>query len=161
MVTAKSHRALVKMGRLFEERKVEKRYRAIVVGELVGEGEVLSPVEGRNAHTRYRAVSHNRALKTQWQTTVDLWPLTGRTHQLRRHMAELGHPILGDSLYGGDAPVLKGKGLFLRAIELQFPHPIHATPMVFSLEEPSKFENQRLREARRWRQFREDKTASP
>ena len=71
VVVAKSHRALVKMGRLFE-RKVEKRYRAIVVGELVGDGEVLSPVEGRNAHTRCRAISHNRALKTRWQTTVDL-----------------------------------------------------------------------------------------
>jgi len=154
VVVAKSHRALVKMGHLLEGRRVEKRYRALLVGRLEGTGEVRSPIEGREAHTRYQALSHNRALKTEWQTTVDLWPLTGRTHQLRRHMAELGHPILGDSLYGTDAPLLKGKGLFLRAISLRFPHPVFGEVMDFALPDPSKFENQRVREARRWHQFR-------
>ena len=49
---------------------------------------------------------------------------TGRTHQLRIHMSELGHPILGDQLYGKEGFILRGRGLFLCAVELNFPHPI-------------------------------------
>ena len=155
VVVAKSHRALVGMGHLFEHREVRKRYRAVVVGRLESSGEQTTPIEGRNAHTRYEIAAHNRALKSDWQTTVNLWPITGRTHQLRIHMAQLGHPILGDGLYGHqNGPVLKGKGLFLRALSLEFKHPITQAPLAIEMEEPEKFENQRQREARRWTQFR-------
>ena len=82
------------MGHLFEHREVQKRYRAILVGRLEGEGQVDTALEGRNALTTYKVVGHNRALKSDWQTTVDLWPHTGRTHQLRIHMSSLGHPVL-------------------------------------------------------------------
>ncbi|MEC7242684.1 MAG: RluA family pseudouridine synthase [Myxococcota bacterium] len=155
VVVAKTHRALVGMGHLFEHRKIKKRYRAIVVGRLEESGENLSPIEGRAAHTRYEVIGHNRALKSDWQTTVDLWPITGRTHQLRVHLSRLGHPILGDSLYAtAGGPVLKGKGLFLRALALQFEHPVTGIPVNVALEEPEKFDTQRRREARRWHQFR-------
>jgi RluA family pseudouridine synthase len=153
VVVAKTARAMVKMGHLFQARQVQKRYRAILMGRLEGEGLVDTALEGREALTRYRAVAHNRALRSEWQTTVDLWPQTGRTHQLRIHMAELGHPILGDGLYGPEGGVLKGKGLFLRALALDFPHPLSGDTLHFELEEPEKFEIQRAREARRWRQF--------
>ena len=70
-------------------------------------------------------------------------------------LAQLGHPILGDGLYGHqNGPVLKGKGLFLRALSLEFKHPITQAPLAIEMEEPEKFENQRQREARRWTQFR-------
>ena len=92
---------------------------------------------------------------------MDLWPHTGRTHQLRIHMAQLGFPILGDSLYGGDHKILKGKGLFLRSLGLEFPHPITGENLCFELDEPSKFENQRVRESRRWEQFKGRATPSP
>ena len=155
VVVAKTHLALVGMGHLFEHRKVHKRYRAIVVGRLEASGENPSPIEGRSAHTRFEVVGHNRALKSDWQTTVNLWPVTGRTHQLRIHMSRLGHPILGDSLYAlENGPVLKGKGLFLRALSIQFEHPVTGHPMDIAIEEPEKFRNQREREARRWHQFR-------
>jgi 23S rRNA pseudouridine1911/1915/1917 synthase len=161
IVSAKTASAMTKMGQLFEHRKVQKRYRALLVGRLEGEGQVDTPLEGRNALTHYKVVSHNRALKTEWQTTVDLWPHTGRTHQLRIHMARLGFPILGDALYGGDHKILKGKGLFLRSLGLEFPHPIGGEELCFELEEPSKFENQRVREARRWLQFHGETTPDP
>lgn len=156
VVVAKTHRALVGMGHRFEHREVHKRYRAIVVGRLEANGENDSPIEGRAAHTRFKVVGHNRALKSDWQTTVDLWPITGRTHQLRIHMSRLGHPILGDSLYASEGgPVLKGKGLFLRALSLQFEHPVTSRSLEVTIDEPEKFENQRQRESRRWHQFRE------
>ena len=146
---------MVGMGHLFEHRQVTKRYRAIVVGRLEGPGENRRPIEGREAHTRFEVVGHNRALKSAWQTTVDLWPITGRTHQLRIHLSQLGHPILGDALYAlPDSPVLKGKGLFLRAVSIQFEHPVTQRMLKIAIPEPEKFENQRRREARRWQQFR-------
>jgi RluA family pseudouridine synthase len=160
IVAAKTASAMTKMGQLFEHRQVQKRYRALLVGRLEGDGQVDNPLEGRNALTHYKVVGHNRALKTEWQTTVDLWPHTGRTHQLRIHMAKLGFPILGDSLYGGDT-VLKSKGLFLRSLGIEFPHPIGGEVLCFELEEPTKFENQRAREARRWAQFCEAPTPDP
>lgn len=155
VVVAKTHRALVGMGHRFEHREVHKRYRAILVGRLEGSGENHSPIEGRSAHTRFEVVAHNRALKGDWQTTVNLWPITGRTHQLRIHMSRLGHPILGDSLYALEGgPVLKGKGLFLRALAIEFTHPVTGEPTEVVIDEPEKFENQRQRESRRWHQFR-------
>lgn len=160
IVAAKTASGMTQMGQLFEHRKVHKHYRALLAGRLEGEGQVNTPLEGRNALTLYKVVGHNRALKTEWQTTVDLWPHTGRTHQLRIHMAQLGCAVVGDRLYGGDQ-VLKGKGLFLRALGLQFPHPIDGRPLSFSIDEPAKFENQRAREARRWAQFRSDPTPGP
>ena len=160
IVVAKTSAAMVSMGHHFEHRRVQKRYRAILVGKLENDGEITHPIEGREAVSRYAVVAHNRALKSDWQTTVDLWPLTGRTHQLRVHMAHLGHPILGDGLYGTEGLVLKGKGLFLRSLGLQFPHPVTGTDIQLALQEPTKFENQRQRESRRWHQFREA-TPSP
>ena len=154
IVVAKTSAAMVSMGHHFEHRRVEKRYRALLVGKLEGDGEIHHPIENRDAVSRYAVVAHNRALKSEWQTTVDLWPLTGRTHQLRIHMAHLGHPILGDALYGTEGLVLKGKGLFLRSLGLRFPHPVDDTDVELEIPEPTKFENQRQREARRWQQFR-------
>jgi len=69
-------------------------------------------------------------------TTVDLWPVTGRKHQLRRHLASLGHPILGDDRYGGPrhkASLLPNENLCLWALEVTLEHPTAATGL--SLEQ--------------------------
>jgi 23S rRNA-/tRNA-specific pseudouridylate synthase len=56
----------------------------------------------------YAAVAHHRSLVPGWVTTMELSPVTGRTHQLRRHMLHLGHPILGDTQYGVEGTTLSG-----------------------------------------------------
>jgi tRNA pseudouridine32 synthase/23S rRNA pseudouridine746 synthase len=118
----------------FEARRVHKRYIALLEGELAGpdEGEVDLPLItdwpnrprqkidhqiGKASLTRYRVLSRSAG-----QTRVELEPVTGRTHQLRVHMLALGHPIMGDALYGaqvesGDAPAR----LFLHACSLALP----------------------------------------
>ncbi len=147
VVIARTARALVGLGRSFQERGVRKRYRAIVGGRLDGAGEIREPIGGREAHTTWRAVEHTRSLKKQWTTVVELSPHTGRTHQLRIHMAQLGHPILGDGRYGDD---FKGKGLYLQAYGLLLPHPIRNEPLDIEIPELPRFRSYREREARRW-----------
>ena len=150
LLVGKTATGLAGLSGLFHDRAVHKRYRAIVVGRIDGEGEVDTPVEGRAAHTRWSAVECTRSLRCDWITTVDLWPTTGRTHQLRRHMAGAGVPILGDTVYGTQGCILRGKGLFLCAIALRFDHPITGEAMDLFVDEPHKNHSMRLREARRW-----------
>ena len=153
LVIAKTAGAAAHLGHQFERREVEKSYCALIVGRLDGEGTATGAVEGREAITHYRATDHTRCLKTEWMTTIELRPRTGRTHQLRRHMADLGHPILGDPLYTS-GPLYRGKGLFLFAAGIEFEHPALGTRLELSAPEPDKFESFRKREARRWRRHR-------
>lgn len=96
----------------FAERRVHKRYEAVVAGLLADDaGDIalplaadwpnrprqrVDPVAGKPSHTRWRVLARDAAAGT---TRLALQPLTGRTHQLRLHLAAIGHPILGDTLY--------------------------------------------------------------
>ncbi len=153
VVVAKTRTAHARLGQAFQRREVHKRYRAVLVGCPGGEGcgEVCEPIEGRGAQTRYQVIERGRSLRSGWITRVDLWPHTGRTHQLRRHMAHLGVPILGDTLYGREGMILRGKGLFLFALELSLIHPGSGEQLHLEIAEPAKVASLFAREARRWR----------
>jgi len=126
-----------KLSRLFHDRKVAKRYIALTAGKLEQQqGEVALPLiadwpnrpkqkvdamSGKPALTRYRVLA-----RTPDATRIELEPVTGRTHQLRVHLAAIGHPIAGDVLYGGNAlyhgpPAAR---LMLHASALSFVHPV-------------------------------------
>lgn len=118
---------------LFQERQVAKRYIAVVTGQLATEtGEINLPLIcdwpnrprqmvsfeiGKPSLTRYRLLGFD-ALSNS--SRVELEPITGRSHQLRVHMAALGHPILGDDLYGSASSAPR---LLLHATMLSFPLP--------------------------------------
>ena len=70
---------------------------------------------------------------------MKLEPQTGRTHQLRKHLAGMGHPILGDQEYGKDQLILKGKGLYLHARSLGFTHPFTKENLTIKSPVPQKF----------------------
>lgn len=104
---------------LFERRGVSKRYTAVVEGQVSGAGGVIDvPMRADITNRPYQVVDHElgKPATTEYRvmayepgaTRLQLTPLTGRTHQLRVHCAHLGHPILGDVLYGdeGSAPRL-------------------------------------------------------
>jgi len=107
--------ALAALNRLFAERRVEKVYWAVLRGALPGDaGEIdapLSKVSTARAGWRMRVDPAGDPARTLWRvlgrnagaTLVEFRPETGRTHQLRVHAAHLGHPILGDAMYGGGA----------------------------------------------------------
>lgn len=151
VAVARCHRVLVAWSRDFEERRVRKRYRAIVVGRLEGEGRVEAVLDGREAVSTWSAVQAFRCLKTGWCTVVDLEPLTGRMHQLRRHLLSIGHPVLGDRRYCLDGLYLKGSGLFLAAVHLDLPDPDGGDGRIAAtIAPPAKMESFVAREERRW-----------
>jgi len=153
LLVAKTKLARIKLGNQFENRQVKKNYRVIVVGQPPDEGVIDNQIENQEAITEYKLIKVTPSLKVKQISLVDLFPLTGRTHQLRRHMAEIGHPILGDRKYGNDLPLLKGKGLFLSAIGLEFKHPVSNEGCIFQISEPLKFSSLIERENRRWKKY--------
>ena len=129
------------LSRAFAERRVDKRYVAVVHG-LVGDdiGRIEWPlgadwpqrprqrvdaVSGRPATTLFSVLQRDAALQ---RTRLALQPLTGRTHQLRVHLAALGHAIVGDALYGS-TPEAAAPRLLLHAEQLQLDHPLDGRPM--------------------------------
>ncbi|MCE9554847.1 MAG: RluA family pseudouridine synthase [Planctomycetes bacterium] len=137
---ARDHEALRDLARQFQERTVAKRYLAVVAGDMPAErGRITFPLARDCADDadgdrppRYQ-VDYQRGLTavTDYQvlgreatrTRVELTPQTGRSHQLRVHLRELGHPILGDPLYAPAPVVAMAPRLCLHAMFLEVNHP--------------------------------------
>ena len=153
LAIAKTGEAMISLSSQFAAKTIKKRYRAIVTGKLKGDGTIDTPVDGREAFTEFHPVKTIPSLKNGFLTLVNLIPHTGRTHQLRKHMAEIGHPIAGDKTYSPVDSLLKSKGLFLCAVELTINHPINNEIMTFSIPDPGKFSSYMERELRWWMKF--------
>jgi tRNA pseudouridine32 synthase/23S rRNA pseudouridine746 synthase len=122
------------LGRQFEAREVEKQYTAVVRGEPREDSGVIDlPLRKDFDRPPRHCVDrvHGRPARTEWRvvrrmgdrTRLELTPLTGRSHQLRLHLATIGHPILGDTLYADTATERLAKRLLLHAEQLSFNHP--------------------------------------
>jgi tRNA pseudouridine32 synthase / 23S rRNA pseudouridine746 synthase len=135
------------LGMAFAGRAVAKRYVAVVEGQLKCNGwsEIdlplardwpnrprsrVDPAAGKPSLTRWRVQGPGTQPGT---TRLELEPVTGRTHQLRVHLQALGHPIVGDALYGNPGPAGR---LLLHASWLQVPHPVDGTPVQWSSTPP-------------------------
>lgn len=132
MIFARTKLAQGFLGQEFERRRAKKTYLARVAGVMaLDRGQVSLPLGSDWEHRPRQKVDHEkgRAAVTDWEvvgrgegeTRVRLHPQTGRSHQLRVHMMELGHPILGDPIYSGDAG--RYARLMLHAEELGLHHP--------------------------------------
>ena len=139
LLLARTGRAAAFFAKTFSSRTARKTYWALVMGvPSIDQGEInlplakqpgtggekmmVAPDDGQAAKTRYRVIARagNRA---SW---VELQPLTGRTHQLRVHMAAIGHPIVGDGKYGGKESFLTGtisRKMHLHARRIRVDHP--------------------------------------
>lgn len=121
IVYAKGKSAQRKMMDLFRQRKVAKRYIAFVRGiPQKLHGEIKTLIEGRPALTSYSV-----SKKFKDFSVIQVEPLTGRTNQIRIHFKQMGHPLLGESVFAfrRDFPV-RAKRLCLHASELEFVHPV-------------------------------------
>ncbi len=146
MVVAKDDEAYHHLAKQFKNRTVKKVYRAIVYGKVSGDEGLIDSDIGRHPSERKRMSTRTkkgRPAITRWRkveefesaTLLDIFPQTGRTHQIRVHLSSIGHPILGDPLYGRKGrpgaihdPVLRDcvKRLnrqALHAERLKFTHP--------------------------------------
>ena len=152
LLIAKTRSAQINLGRQFEAQQISKTYVALVKGKLEGEGIVDISIHHQHAKTLYNSVRVEKSLSYSDVSMVELQPKTGRTHQLRIHMAQIGHPIIGDTVYDSEK-VLKGKGLFLSARKVSFVHPVSLLHQTFEISLPSKFNAFLKREKRRWNKF--------
>jgi len=157
LVLARSSQARAALGRAFEARMVQKRYEAIVHGGPIhAEGIVhlplasdpqrpprsrVDPILGRPATTRWRLLMASATIEPRW-SRLELEPITGRSHQLRVHLAWLGMPIVGDRLYGPVHPAANAPSaarLRLHATWLAFPHPRDGRRVDVRSEPPESF----------------------
>ena len=136
MVVAKSERAYSQLKQAFRERSVDKRYSALVQGHPdPTRGTIDAPIDRHpSADYRFAVVAGGRDSVTHYETVeafraaslLDVTLETGRTHQIRVHMAAIRHPCVGDLTYGADPVLAKRLGLtrqWLHARELGFDHP--------------------------------------
>ena len=141
LVMARTTAARAALGRAFEAREVRKRYEAVTWGRPpCGAGVVhlplapdpsrpprqrVDPILGRPATTRWRLLEVGDPRPgMREQSLLELEPITGRSHQIRVHLAWLGMPIVGDRLYGPSVAAASGERLSLHACSLLFPHPV-------------------------------------
>ncbi|HEC21792.1 MAG TPA: RluA family pseudouridine synthase [Chloroflexi bacterium] len=160
MVLARTPAALADLQRQFRERTIYKRYLALVEGiPASSQGVIEAPIGrdprqrkrmavrrgGREARTRYTLIE---AFEEHALLSVE--PLTGRTHQIRIHLAWLGHPVAGDPIYGYRKQRIKMKRLFLHAAELHLDSPSTGERMRFEAPLPPDLQHvlERLRQER-------------
>ena len=140
LVVAKNDRAHLSLSEQISTKKALRYYYAIVVGNIAAEqGRIDKPIarskrdrkqmaiseDGRNAVTLYRVIE-----RVKGYTLVECELLTGRTHQIRVHMKSIGHPVLGDPVYGKPAAIAPN-GQLLHAHKLVLYHPVTGEKMCF------------------------------
>ncbi len=133
----------------FKERRVKKKYLALVHGSVPEEGVIDAPIQrnpfnrrrftvfigGRPSKTKYR-LKESFSYQGKWYSLVEVFPQTGRTHQVRVHFRYLGHPLVGDSFYSGRKKFQTTSDLtpriFLHAVSLTFRHPSSKKEVTFT-----------------------------
>jgi tRNA pseudouridine65 synthase len=154
MVLARTADAASELSRQFRDREVEKRYVAIVRGHLDDAGTIDHPIasashgDRQEARTDYLTLGRGRLdepigrYSESWFSLVELRLHTGRSHQARRHLHRIDHPVIGDRKHGDKAynravaALLGEKHLFLRANGLSFRHPVHGETVTVHLSLP-------------------------
>ncbi len=145
MVLARSESAYTALKRAFKERTVDKGYHALVQGHPdPSTGTIDAPIDRNPTHDwRFAVVAGGRPSVTHYSTIeafraaslLDVTLETGRTHQIRVHMAALRHPCVGDAVYGADPKLAARLGLsrqWLHAVRLGFAHPRSGAPVTFT-----------------------------
>jgi 23S rRNA pseudouridine1911/1915/1917 synthase len=150
MLAAKNESSFMFFKNEFKERRVQKRYIAIVEGVLPqNEGRVVAEIarsseKPKRWYARPCAETDPRAAITEWrvlerigsETIVEVFPKTGRTHQIRVHFSSIGHPLLGDALYGGSIEKRHTPALHAASISLVMPQ---GTKETYEAEPPESF----------------------
>lgn len=152
LMAAKTDRAHLSLARQIKDRAVTRRYIALVHGTIQEESGIIDAPIGRHATDRKKmavdvkngkdAITHFRVRERfSAYTLVEARLQTGRTHQIRVHMAYIEHPVVGDPKYGPRKPHFALEGQFLHARVLGFNHPVSGEYMEFSAPLPPVLED--------------------
>jgi 23S rRNA pseudouridine1911/1915/1917 synthase len=139
LLIGKTSTAITELGKLFEDKKIQKTYFAISIGKMNPKGIINIDVDDKNALTEFKVLKSVASERFDFLNLVKLLPKTGRKHQLRKHLFANNNPILGDKEYFLENKILNGKGLFLHAASLEFTHPFTKEKISISKEFPKKF----------------------
>jgi 23S rRNA pseudouridine1911/1915/1917 synthase len=150
IVAAKTDRAHNSLTRQLAERHIKKTYLALVDGRLQPEEALIDAPIGRDPNNRKRQMLRSaggREAQTSYRvrdyfrgyTYLEASPITGRTHQIRVHMASLGHPIVGDDLYGRPSTLVSRQ--FLHAWRLVLHHPTDGRELSFEAPLPQDLQD--------------------
>ncbi len=149
LLLARGLESLRRCSALFAQRRVNKLYLAEIDGELIGRGCLDAPLARlQRQPPRYGRHPEGRRSSTLWRVRrarhgrTQLWlrPLTGRSHQLRAHLADIGHPIVGDPIYGGSS----ARRLHLHALALAFRHPFSGVRLRLRSPSPLPWPSHRI-----------------
>jgi 23S rRNA pseudouridine1911/1915/1917 synthase len=148
LVIAKNNASHLALAKQFAQHSIKRKYIALVKGKMEFDENIIELPIGRNPYkrksmsvtftkeTRYAKTYYRTLKRTEDFSLLELEPFTGRTHQLRVHLAYLGHPILGDTKYGKNNPF---KRLALHAQYIGFRHPGTGRFVEFNCKAPSEF----------------------
>jgi 23S rRNA pseudouridine1911/1915/1917 synthase len=154
MVAALTQQAYTRLKKQFARREVHKTYRAFVYGNMKEERGTIdraigrSPSGSRTANIAAGETSRTREAQTTFRTLersqlasyLELYPKTGRTHQIRVHLSLLQHPVVCDKRYAPTRPAILGfDRLALHAYKLSFAHPLTGKEMTFEAPLPQNF----------------------
>jgi len=167
VIIAKTQSAFVNLQCQFKERRVEKKYLALVHGKIeLAAGTIKAAISrspfnrkkfgvflgGREAETEYKILRYYDIKKLGKFSYVELWPKTGRTHQIRVHLKYIGHPVVGDEVYAGRKTYRADRRWcprqFLHAAFLSFTHPQTGKSVEFSSLLPADLKEALARLAR-------------
>ncbi|MGN1310638.1 MAG: RluA family pseudouridine synthase [Clostridia bacterium] len=151
VIIAKNDNAHINISKQIQERKVTKTYIALVRGNIKEKEATINMPIGRSMQDRKKmavtkkgkeAITHFKVLKRyDGFTLLELKIETGRTHQIRVHMAEIGYPIVGDTVYSNGKNPFNITGQMLHAAKLEFVHPTTNQKVTFEAPLPEYFSN--------------------
>jgi len=155
LLVAKTQRYFEYLKSLFQKQQIEKKYLAFVFGRLSPKAGVIEKPIGiksgtikRSVHsekmakaavTAYKVIKELRAEEAEFFSLLEIRPTTGRTHQIRVHLSSIGHPLVGDKLYGRKKQPIWAARLMLHAYSLGF-RAADGRRMQIEVEPPSDFE---------------------
>ncbi|CAL2085087.1 Ribosomal large subunit pseudouridine synthase D [Tenacibaculum sp. 190524A02b] len=139
LLIGKTNNAVRLLNKLFENKEIKKTYYAVAIGKMPLHRTISTPIDLKESLTDYSVQEAVFSEKYEILNLVKLTPKTGRRHQIRKHLANIGTPILGDQDYGKKGFILKGKGIYLHAYSLEFIHPFFNKKLYFTATIPKKF----------------------